>query len=89
MPKGRLYDREGIATIGGAEPRDMLSRKACLFLSVCVLTVSNRCSKDSSRVHKGLVTNWPHHNVLSSGPINRSTSSWGSKNSLHVAAFGD
>jgi len=33
MPKGRLYD-------GKTEPRDTLGRKACFFLSVCVLAIS-------------------------------------------------
>ena len=28
-----------------------------------VFAISNRCSKDSCCAHKGLVTNWPHHNI--------------------------
>jgi hypothetical protein len=60
MPKGRLYDREGIATM---ERRNLethwVERLDCYYL--CVFAISNRCSKDSSCAHKGLVTNWSHH----------------------------
>jgi hypothetical protein len=63
MPKGRLYDREGLATMGrqNLETR-WVEKLACHYL--CLLAISNRCSKDSSCAHKGLVTNWPHHSRL-------------------------
>jgi hypothetical protein len=35
-----------------------------VYLCVCVLAISNRCSKDSSCAHKGLMANWPHHNIF-------------------------
>jgi hypothetical protein len=58
MPNGRLYDREGMATMGrqNLETRWVES----LLVPICV---SFLCSKDSSRAHKGLVTNWPHHTM--------------------------
>jgi succinate dehydrogenase/fumarate reductase flavoprotein subunit len=58
MLKGRLYDREGIATVEG-RTRDTLGRKF-LVVYLCALAISNRRLKDSSCTHKGLVTNWPH-----------------------------
>jgi len=57
MPKGWLYDWEGIATMGKQKPETRLCRKLACCLSECVLAISNRCSKDSSSAHKGLVTN--------------------------------
>ena len=63
MPNGRLYDREGMATMGRQNlEKRWVEKLACHYL--CVLAFSNRCSKDSSRAHKGLVTNWPHHSAL-------------------------
>jgi hypothetical protein len=52
----RLYDWEGITTMGrqNSETR---------WVESFLLSISNRCSKDSSCAHKGLVTNWPHHNT--------------------------
>ena len=63
MPKGWLYDWEGIATMGRQNPEARFGRKLACFLSVCVLAMSNRCSKDSSCAHKGLMTNWPYHSI--------------------------
>ena len=57
MPKGWLYDWEGIATMGRQNPETRFGRKPACCLSVCVLAISNRCSNDSSCAHKGLVTN--------------------------------
>src|SRR5271163_4167970 len=64
MPNGLLYDWEGMATMGRQNPETRFGRKLACSLSVCVLAISNRCSKDSSCTYKGLVTNWPHHNSL-------------------------
>jgi hypothetical protein len=63
MPKGRLYDREGMATMGrqNLETR-WVEKLACYYLCVCLLSLIDG-SKDSSRAHKGLVTNWPHHST--------------------------
>ena len=63
MPNGWLYDWEGIATIGSRTQRPVLV-ESLLVVYVCVFAISNRCSKDSSSAHKGLVTNRPHHNML-------------------------
>jgi hypothetical protein len=62
MPKGRLSNWEDMARMGRQSPGTRSGRKACLF-SVCVEAISNRSSKDSSCAHKGLVTNWLHHNI--------------------------
>jgi hypothetical protein len=62
MPNGRLYDREGMATMG----RQNLEThwvESLLVLYLCVFAMSNRCSKDSSCAHKGLVTNLAHHTI--------------------------
>jgi hypothetical protein len=64
MPKSRLYDWEGMATMGRQNPPTRWVERF-LVLYLCVLAISNRCSKDSSCVHKGLVTNWSHHNTAS------------------------
>jgi len=45
MPDGRLYDREGMAMMGRQSLETRFAKKACLMLSVCVLAISNRCSK--------------------------------------------
>ena len=58
MPNGRLYDWEGITTIGRQNSETRWVESFLLSISVCP---SNRCSKDSSCAHKGLVANWPHH----------------------------
>jgi len=64
MPKGRLYDREGIATMGRQDLETRWVEKlACRYL--CIFAISNRCSKGSSCAHKGLTTNWPHHSITS------------------------
>ena len=68
MPKGWLYDWEGMATMGRRNPETCLGRKLAYRLSVCVLTISNRCSEDSSCAHKGLMTNWPHHSTQKCEP---------------------
>ena len=36
--------------------------ESLLVVCLSVFAISNRCSKDSCCAHKGLVTNWPHHN---------------------------
>jgi hypothetical protein len=62
MPNGRLYDREGMATMG----RQNLETRwveSLLVLHLCIFAMSNKCSKDSSCAHKRLVTNWPHHTI--------------------------
>jgi hypothetical protein len=60
-PKDRLYDKEGMATMGRQDLETCWVEKlACGYLCVCLLSLMG-CSKDSSRAHKGLVTNWPHH----------------------------
>ena len=51
MPRGRLYDREGMATVGRQNPETRWV-EVCLVLYLCVLAISNRCSKDSSCAHK-------------------------------------
>ena len=61
MPKGWLYNGEGMAMMGKQNPETRFGRKPACSLSVYVLAISNRCLKDSSCPHKGLVTNWPHH----------------------------
>ncbi len=66
MPKGWLYDWEGMVTVGRQNPETRFGRKLAYCLSVCALAISDRCSKDSSCAHKGLVTNWPHHNMFTS-----------------------
>jgi hypothetical protein len=63
MPNGWLYDWEGIATIGSRTQRHVLV-ESLLVVYVCLFAIPNRCSKDSSCAHKGLVTNRPHHNML-------------------------
>jgi hypothetical protein len=63
MPKGRLYDGEGIATMGRQNLQTRWVEKLAFFyLCVCLLSL-NRCSKDSSRALKGVVANWPHHTI--------------------------
>jgi hypothetical protein len=57
MPKGWLYNWEIIATVGVQNPETRFSRKLACCLFMCVLAISNRCLKDSSCAHKGLVTN--------------------------------
>jgi hypothetical protein len=64
MPKGRLYHLGRHDRDGKAESRDTFGRKLACRLSLCVFAISNRCSKDSCCAHKGLVTNWPHPNML-------------------------
>jgi hypothetical protein len=64
MPKGWLYNWEGMATMGKQNPETRFCRRLACCLSMCVLALSNRCSKGSSCAHKGLVTNWPHHSTL-------------------------
>jgi hypothetical protein len=46
---------------GEVRPRDTFCRKLAYCLPVCVLAISNRCLKDGSCAHKGLITNCPHH----------------------------
>jgi hypothetical protein len=38
--------------------------ESLLVVCLSVFAISNGCSKDSCCAHKGLVTNWPHHNTL-------------------------
>src|SRR2546423_11053689 len=64
MLKGWLYDCEDMATMGRQNSETRFGRKLACCLSVCLLAISNRCSKDSFHAHKGLVTNWPHHTML-------------------------
>jgi hypothetical protein len=63
MLKGRLYDREGMATVGG-QNLETRGVESCLVLYLCVLAISNGCSKDSPCARKGLLTNWPHHSTF-------------------------
>jgi hypothetical protein len=63
MPNGWLYNWEGIATMGSRTQRHVLV-ESLLVVYLCVFAISNRYSKDSCSAHKGLVTNWPHHNRL-------------------------
>jgi hypothetical protein len=56
MQKGLVYKWEGMATTGRQNPETRFCRKLPGCLSVCVLAISNRCSKDSSCAPKGLVT---------------------------------
>ena len=37
--------------------------ESLLVVCLSVFAISNGCSKDSCCAHKGLVTNWPHHNM--------------------------
>ena len=64
MPKGMLYNWKGTTTMGR---QNLETRLVESLLVVClpVFAISNRCSKDSCCAHKGLVTNWPHHNIVS------------------------
>jgi hypothetical protein len=64
MPNGRLYDREGMAMTGRQSLETRWVESLLVTICVCVLAISNRCSEDSSCARKGLVTNWPHHNIL-------------------------
>ena len=57
MPKGWLHDWEGMATMGKQNSEARFGRKLACCLSVYVLAISNRCSKDSSYTHKVLVAN--------------------------------
>ena len=41
--------------------------ESLLVVCLSVFAISNRCSKDSCCAHKGLVTNWPHHNSCDKG----------------------
>src|SRR2546421_3817119 len=50
-----------MATMGRQKSETRFGRKLACWLSISVPAISNRCSKDSSCVHKGLMTNWPHH----------------------------
>ena len=61
MPKGRLLRWEDMARMEGRAQGHVLV-ESLLVLCVCVEAISNRSSKDSSCAHKGLVTNWLHHN---------------------------
>jgi hypothetical protein len=63
MPKGLAVQLGRHGKDGKAEPRDTFRRKLACCLSMCVLAISNRCIKDRSCAHKGLVTNWPHHST--------------------------
>jgi hypothetical protein len=47
---------------GKADSETRWAGSACCLFG-CVLAISNRCSKDSSCAHKGLVANWPHHSM--------------------------
>jgi hypothetical protein len=51
MPKGRLYNWEGVTRMGRQNPETLFCRKLACCLSVCVLAVSNTCLKDSSCAH--------------------------------------
>jgi hypothetical protein len=56
MPKGRFYNWGDTTAIG------RLNLETCwvessLVVYLCVFAISNRCSKDSSCAHEGLVTN--------------------------------
>jgi hypothetical protein len=62
MPKGWLCDWGGMATTGKQTQRRVW-QKASFLVCLCVLAISNRCIKDSSCAHKGLVTNCPHHST--------------------------
>ena len=59
VSKDRLWDKGG----SGSERRTKSQRYVVLTYCLCmyIFAFSNRCSKDSSCAHKGLVTNWPHH----------------------------
>lgn len=63
MPKGRLYTWEDMARMGRQSPGTCSGRKLACFLSVCLEAISNRRLKENSCAHKGLVTNWLHHNT--------------------------
>jgi hypothetical protein len=64
MPKGWLYDWEGMATMGRQNP-ETRSVESLLVLCLCVSSLSLiDAQKTFPAPHKGLVTNWTHHNVL-------------------------
>jgi hypothetical protein len=65
MPKGRLYNWEVMARMGRRSRGTRSDRKLACCLSVYEEAISNRHPKDSSCAHKGLVTNWLHHNITS------------------------
>jgi hypothetical protein len=57
MPKGGLYDWEGMARMGRESPGTRSGRKLACPLTVYEEAISNRRSKDSSCAHKGLIAN--------------------------------
>jgi hypothetical protein len=63
MPKSWLHDWEGMATMEKPGLETRWVEKLLRSLSLRVLAISNRCSKDSSSALKGLMTNWPHHTI--------------------------
>src|SRR5437588_6467409 len=64
MPRGWLYNREDMATVGRQISGTRCGRELDCPLSDRLLAISNRCPEDCSCAHKGLMTNWPHHIIL-------------------------
>ena len=56
----------------GRQNLETRSVESLLVVCLSVFATSNRCSKDSCCAHKGLVTNWPHHNIWTSIKSNKS-----------------
>jgi hypothetical protein len=67
VPKGRLYNWEG-TTATGRQNLETRLVESLLVVCLSAFAISNRCSKDNCCAHKGLVTNWPHHNSLCTFP---------------------
>ena len=57
MPKGRLYDWEGMAMMGRLSPETRWV-KGFLVVYLCVSSLS---LIDAQKTVPVLVTNWPHH----------------------------
>jgi hypothetical protein len=60
MPKGWLYDWEGIVTKGRQNPETRLV-ESLLVVYLCVSSLSLIDAQSTVPVPIRLVTNWPHH----------------------------